>query len=275
MKLADYFKSVALQSGVTEIEIKELLDNAEFAKLEIPDAVSTKLATPLLTMESAKNNPDLKRHFTAQVLDGADSEMKTIMSSYGFDDTTVSELSKLGSYKRIGAIAEKIKTLEASKIQGKTVDTEKLNQEIEKLNGEMAKMRDETVKQLSDKDASLETERTGYLLSGIFSEFDYATNVDKEINIQLANSLFNKEVQAKGLKVVRENNTLAFKTNEGTDYFDNNVKVPVKDFASKLLANAKVLKTSDSTQTTTTTATPQFTQTANTGEFKNVADVFK
>lgn len=256
MKIKDVIKSIASQSGVSETEIKTLLDNTTLDSIEIEDAVSTKLVAPRLSLEAAKNNPDLKKHFTALALNGIDAELERTATEHGLTAEEISELKALESTsKRVSAITKKVQALEAAKVGKGTADTEKLNKQIEDLNNQIVSERNSKVSELAAKDASLENERIDWTLNSMLSNHEYATPVDKEINILTAKTLINKSIQEKGLKIVRENNNLVLKTSEGTEYFDNNVKVGVQDFTTKVLANAKLLKASNSTTTKSTTQT--------------------
>lgn len=256
MKIKDLIKSIASQSGVSETEIKTLLDNTTLDSIEIEDAVSTKLVAPRLSLEAAKNNPDLKKHFTALALNGIDAELERTATEHGLTAEEISELKALESTsKRVSAITKKVQALEAAKVGKGTADTEKLNKQIEDLNNQIVSERNSKVSELAAKDASLENERIDWTLNSMLSNHEYATPVDKEINILTAKTLINKSIQEKGLKIVRENNNLVLKTSEGTEYFDNNVKVGVQDFTTKVLANAKLLKASNSTTTKSTTQT--------------------
>lgn len=247
LKLAEVLKSIALQSGVSETEFKSILDNPALASIEVDDAVSTKLVAPRLSMDAAKNNPDLKKHFTALALNGIDAGLERLATDNGLSVEEITELKGLESTaKRIETITSKIKTLEAAK-SNKGADTEKLTKEIETLNANILTERNNTIAKLQEKDNSLEVERINWTLDTMLSNFDYSTPVDKEINVTLGKSLFNKSISEKGLKVVRKDNALSLQTAEGTEYFDNNVKVGINDYMTKVLANAKVLKASNST----------------------------
>lgn len=265
MKIADVFKSIALQSGVSETEIKTILDNPAFASIEVDDIVSTKLTAQRLSMDAAKNNPDLKKHFTALALNGIDAGLERLATENGFTPEDVTELKGLESTaKRIETLATKIKTLEASK-STKGADTEKLTKQIEQLNADILNERNSTITKLQEKDNSLETERINWTLDTMLSNFDYSTPVDKSINVQLGKSLLSTSLSEKGLKIVRKDGILSLQTAEGTEYFDNNVKVDVNNYMTKVLANAKVLKASNSTpaKTPAQQRTSTSTQTGN------------
>lgn len=270
LKLADVLKSIALQSGVSETEFKSVLDNPALASIEVDDIVSTKLTSPRLSMDAAKNNPDLKKHFTALALNGIDAGLERLATEHGLTAEDITELKGLESTsKRMDSLTSKIKTLEAAKLT-KGADTEKLTKQIEALNADILKERNDKIAELKAKDDSLETERTDWTANGILSNFEYATNVDKDINVTVAKALINKELQSKGLKLTRKDNVLSLLTAEGTEYFENNAKVGYQDFATKVVANAKLLKASNSTPAKT--PAQQRTQGTNTGNGFDNAD---
>ena len=267
-KLAEVLKSIALQSGVSETEFKSVLDNPALASIEVADDVSTKLIAPRLSMDAAKNNHDLKKHFTALALNGVDAELERTATEMGI---SVDDLKALDSTsKRIGHLTKAIQEAESKKSGSKGADTEKLTKQIEALNADILKERNDKIAELKAKDDSLETERTDWTANGILSNFEYATAVDKDINVTVAKALINKELQSKGLKVTRKDNVLSLLTAEGTEYFENNAKVGYQDFATKVVANAKLLKASNSTPPAK--GTPTRTQSTQTGKGFDNAD---
>lgn len=263
MKLAEIVKSLGLQSGLTETEIKTITDNVALSSIEVADDVSTKLTAQRLSMDAAKNNPDLKKHFHAQSLNGIDAELERTATEMGI---SVDDLKALDSTsKRIGHLAKAIQEAESKKAGSKGADTDKLTKQIEQLNADILKERNDKIAELKAKDDSLETERTDWTANGILSNFEYATAVDKDINVTVAKALINKELQSKGLKVTRKDNVLSLQTAEGTEYFENNAKVGYQDFATKVVANAKLLKASNSTPPAKGTQTRTLSQGTGTG----------
>ncbi len=273
LKLADVLKSIASQSGVSETEIKTILDNPALASIEVDDVVSTKLTAPRLSMDAAKNNPDLKKHFTALALNGVDAGLERLATEHGLSAEDITELKALdNTSKRMDSLTSKIKTLEAAK-STKGADTDKLNKTIEELNGQIVKVREEKIAELKAKDDGLENERTDWTSNNVLSNFEYAMQVDKEINVLTTKALVNKELQKLGLNVKRENDDLVLKTSEGTDYFDTtNKKVSYQDFATKVAANNKLLKASNSTPPAKGTPIPR-TTTSNNNTFDNADSV--
>ena len=179
MKLAEIVKSLGLQSGLTETEIKTITDNVALSSIEVADDVSTKLTAQRLSMDAAKNNPDLKKHFHAQSLNGIDAELERTATEMGI---SVDDLKALDSTsKRIGHLAKAIQEAESKKAGSKGADTDKLNKQIEELNGQIVKVREETISQLKAKDDSLENERTDWASNNVLSNFEYVMQVDRTL----------------------------------------------------------------------------------------------
>lgn len=251
MKIKELITTIATQSGVLADSpaLKSIIDNATLT-LDVDDDLAKLLTAPRMTMEAARANPELKKHFKKEVYDGIQAEVKRTAAELGLDETAISEIDTQDTdFKKIGALAKKVQALTAAKAGAGSKDTEKLNKEIEKLNEQAASIRTEYEGKLKSVNEGFETERIGLSLNNILSGYDYATPVDKDINVQVARTLVDKGLAEKGIKIVRKDNDLTFVTSEGTEYFEKetNKKVTVKDFVNKTLANAKVLKTSGGT----------------------------
>lgn len=277
-KLTEVLKSVALQSGVAETELQSILENASIGSIEIDDALSTKLMAPRLSMESAKSNPDLKKHFTAQALNGIDAELDRTMQEMGLDATIQSEIKGLDTTsKRVSKLTKKIQEIESSKAKGNG-DVTKLNEQLTTLNNELKLAKDSIESEKATLRGEFEKERIDWTFNGILGNFNYALpqGTPKEAVIAFGRTIADRGLQEKGLKIVNENGSLVLKTSENTDYFEGNVKVGLNEFVQKTLGNAKVLSVS-SPQTQTTPSNQVVQQhnanpSVNTSEFTNVID---
>jgi hypothetical protein len=276
-KLTEVLKSIASQSGVSETELQSIMENSALASIEIDDAISTRLTVPRLTMESAKANPDLKKHFTAQALNGVDSEMQRLMNDMGVSAEIQTEINGLDTtFKRVPALMKKIQELESKKQGAGSEDVAKMNQKISDLNAELAKTNETFANERTQLKNGFEQERVDFEFNNILGAFNYA--LPKETPIE-AVKMFGRTIaengmREKGVKIVKENGSLVLKTSEGTDYFENNVKIGVNDFVQKTLANAKVLSVSG-TQTPPATQVVQqhnSNPSVNASEFNSVID---
>jgi hypothetical protein len=215
------------QSGVdvSEATITELLGNPAFASMDVDDVVSTKLTAPRLTMDAAKANPDLHKHFSALALNGVDKKIKEFATTFGLSKEELDELeSEKSSYERVGLLAKKVQAIEAKKASAPSKDKETL------LNG-------------------FENERLGWKLDAVYSEFIPQMNKDikANVNLSIAKQYVTDAMQSKGYKIVNKEGNLALVTVEGNEVYENNIKLSLKDFATKVLANE-----SDPTKTCTT-----------------------
>lgn len=277
MKLNEILKSVALQSGVAETELTSILGNTALASIEVDDAISTKLTAPRLSMDAAKSNPDLKKHFTAQALNGVDAEILRSIQEHELDDDAKTEIvAGETTFKKIPILLKKLKEAETKKAAG-TGDGKKLNEQITSLNGEIAKIKSDWAIEKKSLVDGFEAERIDNELNSLIGTYNFALPKDtpKKSVIDFGRSLVNTAFAEKGVKIVKENGALVLKTNDGTDHFENNVKVGLGDFVSKTYANAKVLNASGKQEP----ATPGKVHTQgggqpdlNTGDFMSVMD---
>ncbi len=245
-KFTDIIKSIALQSGVSETEIKPLLENAAIGSIEIDDAISTKLTAPRLTIEAAKANPDLIKFFKATSLNGIDAEVLALATQMELGDDVVTELkSAENTPKKVAMLAQKIKDIESKKAAG-TGDTKKLNEQLSDLNRQLLEAKTNLTNREAELNAGFERERIDWGFNSLLGTFNYALPKETPIEARIAfgRSLAEKAINEKGLKIVKENGTLVLKTSENTDYFENNIKVGFNDFIQKTLANNKVLSAS-------------------------------
>lgn len=246
VKFTEVLKKMVEQSGVsvTDATMKSILENTALSNIEVADDVSSKLTAERFTLDAAKQNPDLHKHFKAAILDGADKEVYRIADEYGLSDEDKTLLkSSENSYKRIAEIAKLVKTAEAKKTAAPGKEKDALTKEIEKLNAEMLTLKDTYSKQQKDQADSFDNERNNWKMESVYNEF--IPQMDKkyshDINLTIARTQVAKELQKKGLKVVNKDGSLSLFTGQDTEYYENNQKVDLKDFVNKTLANEKLL----------------------------------
>lgn len=249
MKFTDILKNMVEQAGVpvTEATIKAILDNPAVAAFEVDDAVSTRLTAPRLTMDAAKANPDLKNYYRKQVFDGGDSELSKLITELQLPDEVKTGLDAQDTFfKKIPYLVKEVQKLEASKVGATKKDKDTLTIEIDKLNAQIAAEKNGFATEKQKLLDGFEVERIGSEVNSILSTFKYPLpeNTPDSTRTVYGRSFIEPVISEKGLKIVRKDGALALQTSEGTDYFENNVKVGVKDFIQKTLANAKALSAS-------------------------------
>lgn len=217
---------------------------------EIPDDVYGNIeahSKNLFTLESAKHHPQLAAHFKSQSLLPVDSEIKRLMDELGFDDTIKGEFeAEKSTYKKIGLLANKVKELEAKK-SSSPADKKALQDEITKLNNQLLQAKNDFAAQLKAKEEEAGSQILNYAIESHLGSKQYADSIPESIRVSGAMSLLNKELAAKGAKVVRSaDNSLKLVRvdNPDLDFTENNKPVSFGEFADKTLSTHAMLKVS-------------------------------
>jgi hypothetical protein len=234
------------------------LGNAAIAGMDIPDEVTNKIFESVLTMDSAKQNPLLKKHFTTTALNGLDTKISELMEELEFGDTDKAEITAIkNSYERAAALTKKVKDLESKRFSGTKGDKDKLAQQITELNAQIATIKGTQEKAISELNNKHLQDRINWQVDSIYEGFDYAnpysgapvTPEQKKLAVLTAKTLVNEALKNKAVSLTSdENGKLSLRTSEGTDYFENNLPVDVTGFVKKTLLNAKAIKVTDASQ---------------------------
>lgn len=252
-QLGEILNRMATQAGINPEDegLKALLSNPTVSTYEISDNIVEGLSNGLMTMESAKNNPTIKNHYFAQALNGVDSELNTITSGLGLEQSILDELNaEKSSTKRVGLLINKIQALESAKANTNKDGKQVLQVEIDKLreehNKEVLDLRSNNTQEIDTlKDQQKDTIK-GILMQSSLNGYDYSLPVSKEVSSKVALDTILNELNKVGGKVVLgDNNDLELKNNEGQDLFINNEKAIWKTFSETQLSNHKLLKTVD------------------------------
>lgn len=248
-KLGEFINDLALKAGITadNADLKGILANPTLAATEVSDAIASQIDSNLMTEEAAKHNPNLKKYYHAQVLNGIDAEHKAIFEEMQFDAATVEEIKKEAStYKREGLIARKIKELEEKKAAAKSGDKGKLQEEITSLNKQLADLKDSTKKEVEAARKQADDDVTLFAIQSQLAAKNYAYDLPKDVNVSTAYNLLDADLKNKKLKVVRNaDKTLKLVTETDTDYHENHKPVSFGDYVDKLLGTHKLLKVSN------------------------------
>jgi hypothetical protein len=267
--LGEFLNALFLNAGV-EVDndtLKKIVTTT--ATSEIDQALVDKFNQSYLTINSAKNNPELKKHFYAVAMNGLDTELDNTMLELGLTDDVVNEIkAEKSSFKKAALLAKKVKSLEVEKSStGSKTEKAEIQAKIDALNAEIVRARDEKVKAVQEVETSYKSKINDILLNNVFGTYEYALPTSKDANVKLARTLFQEEVAKKGYNLALENDEFKLVSQDGMDVYENNQRVGFKDFADRLLAQHNLLKTAQSTQSATQNNTQtQTTQTFNTNK---------
>ncbi len=249
MKLGDLLNNLAVQSGTPADNeaLKKVLSNVQVMDYDVPDEITQKISTSLLTTEAAKSNPELKKHFHAQSMNGLDKTINDSIVEFQLSDDAKAEiLAETSSTKRAVLFAKKVKELEASKagaIEGKKSE---LTAQINSLNTEIAALKSSTVpkSKLDEVQKSFDSRLIDRYQNDILGPKKFAADAYREDGFLLPKSKIQKALQEKNLRVVLDNDKLKLETNDGMVYFENNVAVDFDKFTDSVLAQNKYIAVS-------------------------------
>lgn len=233
--------------------LQELNENPALAKIVVNDEVYNAVDSELISFTEAKNHKGIQAEIAAktkrEVWDGFDKTViPEILNKLGIEESSVSDiLTSEKSHKKIGILMEKIAELTAAKTKASTGgDKAEILKQIEALNNQL----------LAEKQ-KFEQEKNQ--LQSQYSQdiFDFALNSDlinknwvlkdakKEVNLRVAKSIIESELQAKGAKAVYDKATNSFKLVSAADpevpHYENNKEVDWRTFTERALLENKVI----------------------------------
>lgn len=231
-------------------ELISLQANAELTRINVPDTLITGMNNGFnnyLTIDSAKNNSDLMKHFKSLALNGLDKKLKDTLTAMEVGDDVLTELdAETNSYERVAKALAKIKDLEAKKAGAKAPEKNELNKQIEELNRQVAAEKKAAQDKIAQLENNFQSERLDWNLQSLLGGYKYAAkDLPLEANVVTAKHFLNKGIQEKGLKVVFENGKPVLKKADDTDYYENNEKVSLSAFAEGVLNSNKLLLSHD------------------------------
>ena len=246
MKQGDFLKEMATKVGKQNDTVYSELFSSD---TELPDEFCNDLLTGLLSLESAKSNPKVKAHFTAQALNGIDVETKSIIDELGlqieFDE-------KDNSYSKIRKVKAAFQDL-LNKKPEKTTELETLKNELHKKNGELLKQLDE-LKVLSEKEKreikeAANAQVLNFIKGSELKGRKWANNtLADEVNSELAGILVTRELAKVGAKETNINGRVELRllNDETLPYQDEKGnQVSYGDFVTKVLADNKLVVVTD------------------------------
>jgi hypothetical protein len=233
--------------------LQELIGNESLQNIEINDEIANTISSKLMTMDSAKANSELNKHFRATILNGLDAEIEGLVNSFELPDDVKTTISnEQSSFKKVPLLVNTIKELEKAKVGANATDTNALNQQIAELNDQIVGLKSSH----DEKIATINETWAGKMLqskvSTILNSYNYALPVSTDTNVLTAQTLVNQQLNSDGLKIVDNGSGLSLKTSENTDYFVNNAKVDVKSYIDNVLGTHKLLKVNESNVTPST-----------------------
>ena len=252
MKLGDFLNTMASKTGLQNDPtfVAFLQANPQLAGLELDDKVAVPMNTGLMSLEGAKNNTDVKKHFDALVLNAIDGKLNPLAAEYG---ATAEFESEKSTYKRIDILTQKI-AAKIAEIKGSSSDASK-DAEVKRLNDELQKLQQQLTSLTTDKDneiANIKSAHAKEMLSTLIdinlSGKSYANKaVDAKTNLTIAKAILDSKLAERGAIIINDGGTLKLKNANAPelDLLDEgNKPLSFAQFTDKVLADAKLLEVS-------------------------------
>lgn len=284
MTVGSFLNNLATLSKIdvaTNEKFKSFIEtNKSLLDADLPEEIAGTINGSLLTLDSAKNNFDLKKHFTAQALNGTDAAIERLVNEYQFEDIDKAEfLAEKNTNKKVEMLASKLKTAldkKASTPDG-TGKSAALEKEILTLNSQLLDIKNTHNTEKLALQSQFENQILGYNVNQILSSKDYANINDKEVAVTVANQFINKALNESNAKLITKDGKLKLVRNDDTalDYMENNKIIEFNDFADKTLSKHNLLKVSNSTTNTAVNSATQTTINAGQGVVSPMAEYYK
>lgn len=193
IKTSELIKAFATQTGVdTENEEFKAFISNQSLDVEIPSSAYEKISKGLMTMDSAKNNPEVASYFKVKALSGVDNMLTKQLKELELDDATLNEvLAEKDTYKKVQKMLEltpkqleaKLKTQFGDNVKGKEEYVAKIAELSKKINEEQnAKllMEQEYAGKLTEKDKYLEQFQVQHYIQHELGNYNLITSIPKE-----------------------------------------------------------------------------------------------
>lgn len=248
MKGGDFIAKLAAKSGINlaDEKNKDLARAIALITNELPDEAVTKMSGALMNIDDARNNIDLKKHFTAAVLDGVDVEINKAMEELGFEVADKEAIKATEtSFKKIGALSKKIAELEKQKAGASGKDKSDLQVKINELTTQLASLPKQHAEEIKSINSQWEQKFTTTQIRSMLNGKKYANDqVPLDVNVETALVLLNRELEKSGAKYVNVNGQLVLRqlADDKLDWINpSNEKPTFEQFLDGVLASNKLI----------------------------------
>ena len=198
-----------------------------------------------MTETEAKTNYNIKKHFTATALGSVDSKINDLLNEFGFDEETKGQvLAEQSTFNRIPLLAKAISDAKEKAITSTGGEKKALVEKIAELQNLLNAEKEARKSDIEKVNSQWQSQLTEKELYAMFSQYNYALDLDKDVTISTAKGLWEKKLKEKGGKYMFTNDGLKLVNAEAPDlpFTIDNKTVDVKSFTENVLAEAKLLK---------------------------------
>ncbi len=258
--ISELFAELAEKAGIdiTSEELKPLMS----LTVEVPDAISKKINTSLISLDSAVKNHIIRNQVIKEYGAGLLQNNEEVLRDLGVSDDIIAEISKEKSFgKKIEASLRKIAEIKSKPDANSTADQKTLNEQIVKLNKELSEIKNTHILK-TDHEVELlkfESERLESLKEEAFGKHKWSEAFsDSDIRKAAYNAKLNSFLDSKGLALKKEGKDIKIILKEGgTEYFDDKNNIVTFDHVvNQIMSDNKFIAVSQTAPGTSTTVLP-------------------
>ena len=243
MNAGELINHIADRTGYDTTALKDILSNPELSKINLPDDFKPSLNN-LLTVKEAQINPDIKKHFTALALAGADTTLSGLMDEYQLpDDIRTALTTEQNTYARIKLFTKALADLKDQQVTATGGDKSKLVAQISELNTLVNTLKENAKNEVQATDQKWLNKFMDEKMNSHFMSYDYANKeADTEAQSMTARIMFEKDLTAKGGKIKYIDNKikLVSATDDALPFTIDNKEVDFNSFADTVVYGKKM-----------------------------------
>lgn len=245
----EFITKLAQMAGLStsDPDIVSILSNSEFSNYKIPESVTSRINSSMLTPDSARNNEALRRHYHAEILNGLDNNIETVIERFGIDgDIADSVRNEKKTTEKYNRLIERLNDLHAKKAASTTrSDKQELENEIGKLNNQVRDLNEKLKTAPTERDSFWTEKLKTKAIQNMLTSYNYAGEKDipKDVLIETASVLLNRKLNENKIRLEynSDQDNISLKTESGMDFYKDNSPVSFKSFADSVLAESKLL----------------------------------
>lgn len=241
--IGDFLNSIATQAGIPadNEDLKTVLSAIGGSTVTVPDSLIGNISKGMMTLDAARNNDKLKDHFFALFANGSEAYIKRTLEEMGADTPTVDAvMNERTVQSKYTKLIERIK--ESAPKQGKA--PKEVEEQIAKLHSDLKAAQEAAQTAVQQERAQWVNKLQTKSMENLLSSFEYGIDLPKEIAIETAKALINRRLADAKYNVGfdPETTSISLLTEGGMTAYENNAPVDFKSFATKVLADNKLLK---------------------------------
>ena len=225
-----------------------IISSSDFSNTRLPEDLVQKINSSLFTLDAARNNETLRKHYHAEILNGLDSNIYSLIDKLEIDQSVAEELkNEKKTTEKYNKLVEKVIELQEKKANTKSISNKsELETEILKLNNQIKDLSTKLKDAPYERDKHWSEKLKNKAIENTLSNYRYSNeeNIPKEVLIETAKVLLNKKLSDSKVSIEYDNekDNISLKTESGMDFYQDNSPVSFKSYVDSILAESKLLE---------------------------------